>query len=370
MKAYLVFSKITALVFFVIFILFIPHFKEKTINNNLEENVLKNQELEKYYNFKKNFGNDRVMIAAFSFKNKNAGILKILFEIENKLLETGSAERIFSPLTILKDVFCIKEKKDFLNWCSDPVRVNNYYALFDKFSTLQKSILSKDGLTAAMIIYLSDTIKDTDISNIDEIKKIVLQSKLENVKITGIPDIVKVIHEYTLFSQKYFTPITIALILGVLFLLYGSLKIILIALFSIIMPLVITMGLFNYLGNSTNFIISMIPPLILGVALTSCIHILTDYFIRSRQAGIFSADLLKETIKEQYIPILLCQLTTFCGFASLAANGLGAIKQYGIYSALSIIFSCFNSLCSSCAYSDMQTYKPEGNSFSTGGPFF
>lgn len=345
-KSILRYSKPVTLILLICFLFFLPCFKHRKINNNLEENVLQNSQLKNYYKFVSNFGNDRLIIFAFPFQPDDPNILKALFEIENKLLKTGYVHKIFSPLTILKEVFLIYQKPEFDKWITDEQRVKNYYKIFENFSILRKSVISKDGKSASLIVHLDDSVSDTDIEKIKFIKNSVLNSPFFKGKsrVAGIPDIVRVIHEYTLFSQKYFTPSTVLIIMAVLFILYYSFRTIAISLASIILPLVLTMGIFNYMDNSSNFIISMIPPLILGVALTSCIHLLTDYFKRAKNSDNFDINHLKDSLKELSRPILLCQITTFCGFASLASNGLGAIKQYGIYSGLSIIFILLSSL--------------------------
>jgi hypothetical protein len=80
----------------------------------------------------------------------------------------------------------------------------------------------------------------------------------------------------------------------------------------------------------------MVPPLLLGIAMTSCIHIITAYFFLSADEEKFDPKLVVKALKDQFVPIMLCQVTTLLGFLTLAFNGIGAVRDYGLFASLGI----------------------------------
>ena len=63
----------------------------------------------------------------------------------------------------------------------------------------------------------------------------------------------------------------------------------------------------------------------------------TCYFEKVRVDGEFKRERVFETIRELLPPLVMCQVTTVIGFATLAANGLGAVRVYGTYAALGVL---------------------------------
>ncbi len=327
-------------------VLLLPFARRNTIDNNIEENVLHDEKLSNYKDFLKTFGNDRLLIAAFKYEIIDAKLVRDLYDLEGRLVKLPSVERVISPVSILKQSFGLNDRESLEIWLKSPARLANYVSKIYKFTSVSKTILSPEKKTASLIVRLGQHVSDTDVESVDEIIRVIESDKNLGQKITvsGIPAIVKVIHGYTARDQKIFTPITIAVILIILFLLYRSGAGILIPLPVIVIPLLWTQGIYNLNGNSTNFIISMMPPLLLGIALTSVIHISTAYFQKSRDEKVFNINTLTSCLKDLAVPDILCQITTIFGFASLGFNGIGAIMHFGVYSAFGVFLTIISAL--------------------------
>ncbi|HBC76796.1 MAG TPA: hypothetical protein DC017_18495 [Candidatus Wallbacteria bacterium] len=319
----------------------LPFARKNVIDNNIEENVLHDEKLTNYNEFLKTFGNDRLLVAAFKYDKIDANLIRSLYELENKLTKLKSVERVISPVSILKQSFGLETVESLEVWLRSENRLNNYVKKIYKFTSVSKTILSPENKTASLVVRLNSHVSDTDVKSVEEIINIIETDRNlgKIIKVSGIPAIVTVIHKYTARDQKLFTPATIAIITVILFILYRGAAGVLIPLAIIVLPLLWTQAIYNLNGNSTNFITSMIPPLLLGIGLAGAIHVTTTYFEKTRRQKEFNVGVLVETVKDLAPPIIMCQVTTIFGFASLGTNGIGAIKHFGLYAGLGVFFT-------------------------------
>jgi len=279
-------------------------------------------------------------VAAIPFETIDRQLLQTMFDLEEKLVATGSVDKVISPLSILKEAFGLTARADMEVWLQSDDRIANFRRRLEQFTILHDTVLSFRTKTVGMVLNISSRVADTDTEKIFALKHLIERHPgfRGPVVVTGALELMRVLHGYTAFSQKVFTPACLVVITLVLLVLYRSAFGVIVPLAAVLAPLIWTKGIFNLVEQSTNFITTMIPPLILGVGMTSCIHLVTAYFHRSRDADEFSMDLLVETLRDQARPIVMCQVTTLFGFATLAANGIGAVRQYGLYCGMGVLF--------------------------------
>lgn len=319
----------------------VPHARNGTIDNRLEENVLTGTHLDSYNEFRKLFGDDRILIATFEFDALDHEILSGLMELEDAVMATGSADRVVSPVSFVREVLGIDSPEGLERWLAGEGGPEALEKRLGDFSSLRGVLVSRAGKkvkAGSLIVHLSRDVSDTDIKKIEALSSLISGHPCfrGRIEVTGIPDIVGAIHRYTLFSQKHFTPATMLIIAAVLLILFRGSFWFAAPIAAIALPLGWTLGIFNLAGNTNNFITSMIPPLLLGIGLTSSIHLITAYLSRTG-GGAFDSETLSSTFRDLLPPIAMCQATTIMGFGSLAANGLGAIRSYGLYSALGVV---------------------------------
>lgn len=323
--------------------LLVPYAKNGVIDNRLEENVIQGIHLDRYREFREKFGDDRILIATFEFEALDLELLAGILELEDRIMALGTAARVISPVTFLREVLGINDRNDLEKWLAREGGPGALEKRLAGFSATRGTLVSRGGSTTrvksgALIVHLSIGVSDTDVEKIEGLAGLISNHPCfrGRVDVTGIPDIVSAIHRYTLFSQKYFTPATMCVIAAVLLLLFRGSFWVAAPLTAIILPLGWTLGTFNLAGNTNNFITSMIPPLLLGIGLTGSIHLVTTYLSRTG-GGPFDQETMASTFRDLLPPIAMCQATTVMGFGSLAANGLGAIRSYGFYSALGVL---------------------------------
>lgn len=324
----------------------LPHAGKRAIDNRLEENVLPGEDLERYRRFLADFGNDRVLVAVFGYGTIDAPTIRALHRLERSLLSTGLVDRIISPVSILRDTFDLDDPDSLEVWLESGQRIRNYADRLFRFRSMTGTIVNPATRSGSMLVALSDRVGDTDIEPVDRLIRMIEEAPglSGRMRVTGIPEIVKTLHAYTTRDNRLFTPATVGLVILMLAWLYRSAAGVLLPLLSVLLPTVWTMGLHNLLGNSTNFITAMVPPLILTNVLTGCIHLLTTVSERCAAAGGFRRAIVVETARDLARPILLCQVTTMIGFLTLAGNGIGAVRTYGIYAGLGVMLGLFTTL--------------------------
>ena len=126
------------------------------------------------------------------------------------------------------------------------------------------------------------------------------------------------------------------LVFIILLLVYRSMPVVLISVFSIAMSLLLFMGLLAALGKELNAMAAFYPVLMLIVGTSDVIH-LTDSYIRKLQSGITRYTAIISSLKEVGMTTLLTSITTAVGFVTLLSSRLVSIQEFGINAAIGVI---------------------------------
>ncbi|HOT78149.1 MAG TPA: hypothetical protein PK467_20340, partial [Candidatus Wallbacteria bacterium] len=93
-----------------------PFARKNVIDNNIEENVLRDEKLSNYNEFLNTFGNDRLLVAAFKYDKIDAKLIRDLYSLEDGLTKLKSVDRVISPVSILKQSFGLDTRESFEIW--------------------------------------------------------------------------------------------------------------------------------------------------------------------------------------------------------------------------------------------------------------
>ncbi|MBW2599051.1 MAG: MMPL family transporter, partial [Deltaproteobacteria bacterium] len=102
------------------------------------------------------------------------------------------------------------------------------------------------------------------------------------------------------------------------------------------------LGLMGYIGYKMTPVGVSIPPLIIAVGSSYSIHLLNQYY--SDFSKIMKMDKktgLHESMSHISLTVLLAGLTTFVAFMSLASSQVSAVREWGIASAIGVMFAVF-----------------------------
>ncbi len=204
------------------------------------------------------------------------------------------------------------------------------------------NLVSKDGRTAAIVVYLKETsgeeFIDKDIAG--SIKRIAESDRGDaKIWVTGTPVITAETTRALLRELQIAIP-GIALIAVVfLFLVFRSPSAVILPLITIVLALTWTLGTLAWLGRPLNLVTSIVPPLIITMGLAYSMHVLAEYSSvlseqpEGQRAGV------DHVLASLVLPLSITSLTTITGFLALLPSSLAATREFAWLSALGVFYT-------------------------------
>ncbi len=96
--------------------------------------------------------------------------------------------------------------------------------------------------------------------------------------------------------------------------------------------LIWTLALLNLIGGAMSPITSILPPLIMALAVSDSIHIFNAFLKQDRRHGSLT-QMMRQTLGHLAVPCFLTSFTTAIGFASLAVSQVPPIRHFGLAAA-------------------------------------
>jgi predicted RND superfamily exporter protein len=144
--------------------------------------------------------------------------------------------------------------------------------------------------------------------------------------------------QYMKSDVATFIPLTYLFITVTIWLTFRNLRLTLLALANISICTGVTMGLFPLLGITLNNVTTIVPPLVMALALTDTVHIFShlDKNLLARSQS--PSEALQTVLKRVLIPSFVTSLTTAVGFISLVLSDIPPIKEFGYVASLGMVF--------------------------------
>ncbi len=99
----------------------------------------------------------------------------------------------------------------------------------------------------------------------------------------------------------------------------------------------VALAILYFSGNKMNLLMTMLPPLIYVLSISSAVH-LANYY-RDAASNASSEIALAAAVTHGWLPCVLAASTTAIGLASLVLSKIDPIRMFGIYSAIGVIAS-------------------------------
>lgn len=147
---------------------------------------------------------------------------------------------------------------------------------------------------------------------------------------------------------RVLTPFVVLVMVGVLFLSFRSLR-------GVILPvLVVLVSTLWTVGSMALFDVPMtpfavvLPVMLIAIGAADGIHILNKYYEEAAERSDDSPQtrraVVLATLEEMAVPVILTSLTTAAGFLALRASFLWPQRQFGVFTALGILYAMVLSL--------------------------
>jgi predicted RND superfamily exporter protein len=207
-------------------------------------------------------------------------------------------------------------------------------------------LVSDDGtVTAIVVSFDEDRIDDIRSGIIDRIHQIVDPRLPPGMRAyyNGSLEISETYNRVTVANVKNLTPPILGLTLLAIYLLFRSWRITLLLAAAVLVAAVWTMGLFVLMGFSFNILSSMLPPLVMILAIADDVHIVQHFNHELRATG-SREHAFKSSIEHLFTPLFGASVTTALGLASLATSQVVAVRSFGLGAAAGVMVDFVMSL--------------------------
>jgi predicted RND superfamily exporter protein len=163
--------------------------------------------------------------------------------------------------------------------------------------------------------------------------------------VSGVPHAKSFLSESLIGELRWMLPLILLLVAAVLWISSRTLRGVVIPLVSVLLALVWTLGTLGWLGRELNLVTIIVPALILVLGFTYALHLTTEYEVEVSRPGAPAPPLaMRHTLEALWVAIVVTAVTTVAGFVSLVVNPILAIREFGLYSALGVVYTLVASL--------------------------
>ncbi|TXE85073.1 RND family transporter [Campylobacter peloridis] len=367
-----------------IFCLFFSFFaKNLSVDASAESLLLEHDEnLKTYREIAARYGSDNFLMLAFTPKNSDiftAENLKIIKNLGDEISKIDGVDKIFSianaPLLASSKNKDLKEIiKNIPNIFSQGIDINLAKKEILNHPFYKNNIISKDGTTAGILIYLApdkiynkliqsrDEAKDEKtkehfrklIKNHQEQARIYSEQRLKHINevvskytsdndflhLGGVEMIANDMISYVKSDLKIYGLSLIGLLFIALWWFFGSLYFVFLALGICIISLFTSSGIFALLGFDITIVSSNYVALVLIITVSVVIHLIVHFIEnlhKHPKTSIYK--LLLSTLLNKANPSFFAILTTIVGFLSFVFSDIDPIIKLGIMMSLGISIS-------------------------------
>lgn len=318
----------------------------KTVDNVDYFTLENDPDVEFYDKFKEVFGNDEFFVIAFEkadiFTEENLTLLKQITEE----LETIDDIREIRSLANVDDTIGGRdyfEIRKFLEEIPrDPKELENLKKRALANPLYVKNLISPDARTAAILISAYDRPEDGDyrkrlIAKCSAVLK-PYQQHVAEFHLAGWTTTNLHLSQYMKDDMAVFIPVTFLLITLIILLFYRNIRLTLLAVANIFICMGCTMGLFTLAGITLNNVTTIVPPLVMALALCDTVHIFSHMDRRMLQKYPDKQKALAAVLRSVVSPCFLTSLTTAVGFLSLSVSRIPPIKEFAWIASAGMVF--------------------------------
>ena len=195
-------------------------------------------------------------------------------------------------------------------------------------------MVTEDGKGTIIAVSFYEAVDEEEA--VDEVRA-VCRPYEEKVQITyfGLPIIIEQTSYDAQRTLRVLAPLSGLLLLLILYWGFRSLQGVILPVFVALLASLWTLGLAALVGESLTVVSATLPVILLAMVTAYGIHFVNRYYEERSRMG---DDVVKVTLQEIFIPILLSALTTMGGFISLLSADIKPITEFGLYSTLGIFF--------------------------------
>ena len=311
------------------------------------------------------YGSKEFLILTFTPKEEftSDNSINNLLSLKYKLQSLDWVHNVITlldiPLLNIKDETLTEKLQNFSTLKSEGINRQEGFNEILNSPVFRNFIISEDGKTSGIIVYLKekakepifqnkkekeiykDKLKEKNRQNIIEIRE-VIKSYSDNAKIHlgGIPMIADDMMTFIKSDIIFFGLGVFTFIILTLWFVFKKLIWIIVPISSCVLSVVFMTGLLGLLGWKVTVISSNFIALMLILTMAMNIHMSTRFLqIRKSKPDLGKSEVILMTTEKMVWPIIYTVLTTICAFLSLIFSGIKPIIDFGWMMTLGLLSS-------------------------------
>jgi predicted RND superfamily exporter protein len=211
-------------------------------------------------------------------------------------------------------------------------------AALDRNPDLTGWLVSADRRTAAFVIEIQDRPGDAAYRTrlIGDLRALMATTTARDgarLHLTGVPVQKHDVSMYVDRDQRLLMPLAVGVLGLTLAAFFRRVAGVLVPLAVAALTVVWTVGAYAWTGHALNAITSLLPPVLLVVAIAASVHVY-EMWRTAPAAGSERIERALAAVRAIAVPATLCAVTTAQGFLSLTMSEIPAVRQFGLFAAL------------------------------------
>jgi len=201
---------------------------------------------------------------------------------------------------------------------------------------LVHNLVSPDARATAVVVYTAGTAHFNRAFTV-QVDRLIAQVAAPGLRIfqMGEPFSKTTYASYIERDQLTLIPLSIGVLLVVLFLAFGTLEAMLIPLITGVLSIVWTVGLMAVLGIPLNAMTAAVPSLLIAIGFTEDVHMIAVYE-ELVERGSDKLTAIRTMLAESSLPLLVTSATTVLGFVTLVFTNVTGLVQFGWASSIGL----------------------------------
>jgi len=313
--------------------------------SNESMNALSDARLGAYGEFKRKFGNDEDVVVAVTVDGGlDAATVRLVESLEAEI-EALDGVRQVSSLASARQVVTGPGGAEDAALLQRPLAGDDFgqslSAALDRNPHLTGLLVAADRRTTALVIELEDRPHDDRYrpAIIAALRALAARESHGpiQIRITGIAVQKHDVARYVQRDQSVLVPAAVVVLAAVLALSFRRPAGVVLPLLVTAVSLLWTLGCYSLAGFALNTITSLLAPVVMVLSVATSVHLYHGWL--EDDGGADPASRIRDTVARLYVPCGFTALTTALGLLSLATSDTPAVRQFGAFAALGVMFS-------------------------------
>jgi hypothetical protein len=325
-------------------ILTLPSLANLKIGYDLESLFPEGDDSYQYYqSYKKKFGDENnFLLIGFECQDSilQTNYLKSIDNLGQRIEQITGVEQVYSPVNLSypkRSHFFGFKSTPLLPW-DHPKKISDSPLLNPDFSySITNQLLSRDRRSLMMYIQFEDQLQPEDKKATFEAIRTLTRHGLPpkmSLYFAGQPNTQDYYNRKLSKELILFSSLTLLLLMITITLIYRNSIVVFAIIFTLLIALALSLFVSYWLLGRLDFLMTLMPSIILVVGISNLIHIVRDYRFH---AG--NSTELSQSLQFTYRSTFYSSFTSAIGFLALNFMGIIPLQHFGTYTAIGILIT-------------------------------